>query len=153
KWVEGSRGNAGLGWIADEPERVANRQQERDPQCRAASQRKKIEGKRSSLLRGLQLEDGLATRSAQDAAKRFGCCHHGAILRVGGGRNLGDRYCERAVADIRDLVAALAQNGDGLRADQACAADDDDLHGFPSLSDNWRPLNGFDESETTARAQ
>ena len=27
-----------------------------------------------------------------------------------------------------DLVAALAQNGDGLRADQAGAADDDDLH-------------------------
>jgi hypothetical protein len=25
-------------------------------------------------------------------------------------------------------VAALAQNGDGLRADQACSADDDDLH-------------------------
>src|SRR6516164_4321315 len=29
-----------------------------------------------------------------------------------------------------DLVAALAQNGDGLRADQAGAADDDDLHGL-----------------------
>ena len=28
-----------------------------------------------------------------------------------------------------DLVAALAQNGDGLRADQAGAADHDDLHG------------------------
>src|SRR5207253_1236723 len=28
------------------------------------------------------------------------------------------------------LVSALAQNGDGLRADQAGAADDDDLHGF-----------------------
>src|SRR5205823_253777 len=27
-----------------------------------------------------------------------------------------------------DLVTALAQNGDGLRADQAGAADDDDLH-------------------------
>src|SRR6185369_13699266 len=27
-----------------------------------------------------------------------------------------------------DLVAALAQNGDGLRADQAGAADDHDLH-------------------------
>ena len=27
-----------------------------------------------------------------------------------------------------DLVASLAQNGDGLRADQAGAADDDDLH-------------------------
>jgi hypothetical protein len=31
-------------------------------------------------------------------------------------------------------VAALAQNGDGLRADQARAADDDDLHGLPSWS-------------------
>src|SRR5215475_14345668 len=30
-----------------------------------------------------------------------------------------------------DLVAALAQNGNGLRADQAGAADDDDLHGLP----------------------
>ena len=29
-------------------------------------------------------------------------------------------------------MAALAQNGDGLRADQAGAADDDDLHGFTS---------------------
>ena len=29
-----------------------------------------------------------------------------------------------------DLVAALAQNGDGLRADQASSADDDDLHGL-----------------------
>jgi len=33
-----------------------------------------------------------------------------------------------------DVVATLAQNGDGLRADQAGAADDDDLHGLPSLS-------------------
>src|SRR5215469_11642611 len=30
-----------------------------------------------------------------------------------------------------DLVAALAQNGDGPRADQAGAADDDDLHRLP----------------------
>src|SRR6266576_3925185 len=88
KSLECSPGNSALAWIAVEPEPVADRQQERDPQCRAASQRKKIEGTRSSLLRGLQLEDGLATRSAQDAAKCFGCCHHGAILRVGGGRNL-----------------------------------------------------------------
>jgi hypothetical protein len=41
-------------------------------------------------------------------------------------------------------VAALAQNGDGLRADQAGAADDDDLHGLRSLVDGselqpWRP--------------
>jgi hypothetical protein len=41
-------------------------------------------------------------------------------------------------------VAAPAQNGDGLRADQAGAADDDDLHGVPSLIDDWRPSNGFD---------
>src|SRR5262245_25031839 len=39
-----------------------------------------------------------------------------------------------------DLVAALAQNGDGLRADQAGAAVDDDLHGLLSLVDDWRPL-------------
>ena len=38
-----------------------------------------------------------------------------------------------------DLVTALAQNGDGLRADQAGAADDDDPHGFTSLVDDWRP--------------
>ena len=40
-----------------------------------------------------------------------------------------------------DIVATLAQNGNGLRADQAGAADDDDLHGLPSLVDDWRPLN------------
>src|SRR5947207_15821758 len=51
-----------------------------------------------------------------------------------------------------DLVAALAQNGDGLRADQAGAADDDDLHGLPSLVDDWKPLNGFGASEDNARA-
>src|SRR5689334_6330673 len=33
-----------------------------------------------------------------------------------------------------DLVAALAQNGDDLRADQPGAADDDDLHRLPPLS-------------------
>src|SRR5215475_5369271 len=43
-----------------------------------------------------------------------------------------------------DLVAALAQNGDGLRADQAGAADDDDLHDLASLVDDWRTLNGFE---------
>src|SRR5262249_49699781 len=84
-----SPGNSALAWIAVEPEPVADRQQERDPQRRAASQRKKIEGKRSSLFRGLKLEDGLATRCAQDAATRFGCCHHGAVLRESGGSNLG----------------------------------------------------------------
>jgi hypothetical protein len=41
-------------------------------------------------------------------------------------------------------VAALAQNGDGLRADQAGAADDDDLHSLPSLVDDWSPLNGLE---------
>src|SRR5436189_1740167 len=39
-----------------------------------------------------------------------------------------------------DLVAALAQNGDGLRADQAGTADDDDLHGLPSVVEDW-PLS------------
>src|SRR5215831_18006115 len=34
------------------------------------------------------------------------------------------------------LVATLAQNGDGLRADQAGAADDDNLHGLTSLVDD-----------------
>src|SRR5262249_45831698 len=32
-----------------------------------------------------------------------------------------------------DLVAALAQNGDGLRTDQAGAADDDDRHALYSI--------------------
>ena len=32
-------------------------------------------------------------------------------------------------------MAALAQNGDGFRTDQASAADDDDLHDLPSLVD------------------
>src|SRR6185437_7657231 len=32
-----------------------------------------------------------------------------------------------------DVVAALAQNGDRLRADQAGAADDDDFHGLTSV--------------------
>src|SRR6185437_419160 len=35
-----------------------------------------------------------------------------------------------------DLVAALAQNGNGLRADQAGAADHHELHGSPPLSMN-----------------
>ena len=43
-----------------------------------------------------------------------------------------------------DLMAVPAQNGDGLRADQAGAADDDDLQGLPSLVDDWRPLDGFE---------
>jgi hypothetical protein len=36
-------------------------------------------------------------------------------------------------------VATLAENGDALRADQAGAADDDDLQGLPSLVDYWSP--------------
>ena len=41
-----------------------------------------------------------------------------------------------------DLVAALAQNGDGLRADQAGAADDDDLHAHPPLFRAGNPSPG-----------
>jgi hypothetical protein len=37
-------------------------------------------------------------------------------------------------------VAALAQNGDGLRADQAGAADDDDFHGLPPLANDRNAL-------------
>ena len=33
-----------------------------------------------------------------------------------------------------DLVTLFAQNGDGLRADQAGAPDNDNLHGLPRLS-------------------
>lgn len=88
KSLERSPGNSPHAWIAVEPEPVAGRQQERDSQCRAAAQWKKIEGKRSSLLRGLQLRDRLVTRSSQDVAKRFGCCHHSAVLRASGGSSL-----------------------------------------------------------------
>src|SRR6185295_2395364 len=42
-----------------------------------------------------------------------------------------------------DLVAAPAQDGDGLRADQAGTADDDDLHGLPSLVDDWRRITSI----------
>ena len=48
-------------------------------------------------------------------------------------------------------MAALAQNGDGLRADQAGAADDDDLHDLPSLVDDLRPSNGFECKATHRR--
>src|SRR5262249_53913278 len=51
-----------------------------------------------------------------------------------------------------DLVAALAQNGDGLRADQAGAADNDDLHGLPSLVDALGPLAPLCSSKTRFRA-
>jgi uncharacterized protein YbjT (DUF2867 family) len=41
-----------------------------------------------------------------------------------------------------DLMAALAQDGDSLRPDQARAADDDDLHGLPpSLTKKLTPWN------------
>jgi hypothetical protein len=36
-----------------------------------------------------------------------------------------------------DLVAALAQNGNGLRANQSSAADHDYLHGLLSLVGRW----------------
>jgi hypothetical protein len=49
-----------------------------------------------------------------------------------------------ATPALAAVEAALAQNGDGLRADQAGAADDDDLHGLPSIVDDWRPLEGFE---------
>src|SRR5437016_1768553 len=40
-------------------------------------------------------------------------------------------------------MAGLAQNGDGLRADQAGAPDDDDLHGFPRLSTTQMGSNAW----------
>src|ERR1051326_2134937 len=51
----------------------------------------------------------------------------------------GDRVDAALGRGCDDLVAALPQNGDGLRADQAGAADDDDLHGSPLPADDWRP--------------
>ena len=41
----------------------------------------------------------------------------------------GDRVDTVLRRGREHLVVALAQNGDGLRADQAGAANDDDLHG------------------------
>jgi hypothetical protein len=37
------------------------------------------------------------------------------------------------------IVAALAQNDDGLRVDQAGAADDDDPRDSTSHVDDWKP--------------
>ena len=58
------------------------------------------------------------------------------IVVIGGTGLIGSK----TVAILRqggdDVVAALAQNGDGLRAEQAGAADHDDLHGLPSLVDD-----------------
>jgi hypothetical protein len=50
-------------------------------------------------------------------------------------------------------VAALAQNGDGLRADQAGAPDDDDLHGFTSLVDDRRPKMGSNAPPRMGRSE
>ena len=38
-------------------------------------------------------------------------------------------------------MAALAQNGDGLRADQAGAPDNDDFHDLPPLVDDFKAAN------------
>ena len=40
-------------------------------------------------------------------------------------------------------MAALAQNGDGLRADQAGTSNDDEIHSLPSCS-MTEHLNGFE---------
>ena len=45
-----------------------------------------------------------------------------------------------------NLVTLFAQNGDGLRADQAGAPDNDNLHGLPQLVDDsrlqpWRKIS------------
>ena len=50
-------------------------------------------------------------------------------------------------------MAALAQNGDGLRADQAGAANDDDLHGYPRLSTSGDPCMGSNASEEKSGPQ
>src|SRR5262249_31591665 len=42
-----------------------------------------------------------------------------------------------------DLMAALAQHGDGLRADEAGATDNDDLHSLPSLVDEDRNFKRY----------
>ena len=58
-------------------------------------------------------------------------------LGILGLRRICEGAAERHGGD--DDVATLAQNGDGLRADQAGAADDDDLNGFPPLSTTGDP--------------
>src|SRR5262249_29255688 len=52
-----------------------------------------------------------------------------------------------------NLVAALAQDGDGLRANAAGAADDDDFHGLPSLSTIGDPPTGTHTREDNASEQ
>src|SRR5215472_8585328 len=54
----------------------------------------------------------------------------------------GDRVDAAIGRGGDDLVTSLAQNGDGLGTDEAGAADDDDLHGFPFLVDDRRPQMG-----------
>jgi hypothetical protein len=43
-----------------------------------------------------------------------------------------------------NLMTALAQNGDGLRADQAGGADNGYLNDSSSILDNWRLSDGFE---------
>ena len=50
-------------------------------------------------------------------------------------------------------MAALAQNGDGPRADEAGAADGNDLHGLLSPVDDWSPLNGLELPSMTGVAR
>src|SRR6516164_911748 len=97
--------------------------------------------------------------------------HH---LRAGQGRFeslAGDGVDAGVGRGGDDLVAALAQNGGGLRADQAGAADDDDLHDFTShdgfettatpkplatgsarqrgeLLESWLPFHRFDPTRS-----
>jgi hypothetical protein len=47
------------------------------------------------------------TRSAQGAAKRFGCCHHGAILGVGEGRNLGSETATARPTVLDNFMGGL----------------------------------------------
>src|SRR6185312_9816293 len=61
----------------------------------------------------------------------------------------GDGVDARIWRGRENLVTARAQNGDGLRTDQAGAADDYDLHDLPSLPDDWRPLKGRCRCEKT----
>jgi hypothetical protein len=68
-----------------------------------------------------------------DAAEARLAQRHERVLLEPGRRSIGPR------SPPHDVVAALAQNGNGLRADQAGAANDHDLHGFPPLSTTGDP--------------
>ena len=100
--------------------------------------------------RDVVLDAGSGLRREQVAPGRLEECQHRPVFK--GGRigevdhhlRAGHGLCEALAGDGvdagigrggDDLVAALVQNGDGLRADQAGAADNDDLHGLPSLVD------------------